>query len=81
MEITSGDIMKSRNWWYVNIVAILGIIAVLSKGNETGVCEFCGKDFTVLGRHQWRCKVELSQPGVVTHILQQQASTAPIIEL
>ena len=56
MEITSRDIMKSRNWWYVNIVAILGIIAVLSKGNEAGVCEFCGKDFTVLGRHQWRCK-------------------------
>ena len=56
MEITSRDIMKSRNRWYVNIVAILGIIAVLSKGNEAGVCEFCGKDFTVLGRHQWRCK-------------------------
>ena len=28
----------------------------MSKGNEAGVCEFCGKDFTVLGRHQWRCK-------------------------
>ena len=56
MEITSRDIMKSRNRWYVNIVAILGIITVLSKGNEAGVCEFCGKDFTVLGRHQWRCK-------------------------
>ena len=56
MKITSRDIMNSRNRWYVNIVAILGIIAVLSKGNEAGVCEFCGKDFTVLGRHQWRCK-------------------------
>ena len=58
MEIRSRDIMKSRNWWYVNIVAILGIIAVLRKGNEAGVCEFCGKDFTVLGRHQWRCKAK-----------------------
>ena len=56
MEITKRDIMKSRNRWYVNIVAILGIITVLSKGNEAGVCEFCGKDFTVLSRHQWRCK-------------------------
>ena len=44
MEITSRDIMKSRNRLYVNIVAILGIIAVLSKGNEAGVCEFCGKE-------------------------------------
>ena len=51
MEITSRDTMKSRNRWYVNIVAMLGIIAVLSKGNEAGVCEFCGKDFTVLGLH------------------------------
>ena len=81
MEITSRDIMKSRNRWYVNIVAILGIIAVLSKGNEAGVCEFCGKDFTVLGRHQWRCKarnfttltIDNILRGIVTHILQQQA--------
>ena len=56
MEIISRDIIKARNRWYVNIVAILGIIAVLRKGNEAEVCEFCGKDFTVLGRHQWRCK-------------------------
>ena len=48
--------MESRNRWHVNTVVILCIIAVLSKGNEAGVCEFCGKDFTVLGRHQWRCK-------------------------
>ena len=49
MEITSRDTMKSRNRWYVNIVVMLGIIAVLSKRNEAGVCEFCEKDFTVLG--------------------------------
>ena len=47
--------MKSRNRWYINIVVFLGIIAVLSKGNEAGVCEFCG-NFTDLIRHQWRCK-------------------------
>ena len=48
--------MKSRNWCYITIVIILGIIAVLSRRNETGVREFCAKDFTVLGRRQWRCK-------------------------
>ena len=48
--------MKSRNWCYITIVIILGIIAVLSRRNEAGVRECCGKDFTVLGRRQWRCK-------------------------
>ena len=43
--------MKSRNRWCVNIVVILGITVVLSKGNEAEVREFCGKDFTLLGRH------------------------------
>ena len=68
MEITSRDIMKSRNQWYVNIVAILVIIAVLSKGNKAGVCEFCGKDFTVLGRHQWRCKARTFTTVTIDYI-------------
>ena len=60
------------------------MIAVLSKGNEAGACDFCGKDFTVLGRHQWKQSKQSKQSkpfttstGVVTHILQQQAPTVP----
>ena len=60
--------MRSRNRWYVNIVVILGIIAVLSKGNEAGVCEICVKDFTVLGRHQYRCKARTFTTVTIDHI-------------
>ena len=40
----------------------------MSKGNEAGVFEFCGKDFTVLGRHQWRCKTKTFTSVTVDNI-------------
>ena len=40
----------------------------MSKGNEAGVCEFCDKDFTALGRHQWRCKDRTSTTVTIDNI-------------
>ena len=35
--------------------ALFGLVAVLV------ICQFCNRDFTSIGRHQWQCKSKLNQ--------------------
>ena len=38
-------------------LTVLGLVLVLT------ICDYCGKDFLVLERHQWRCRGKINKVG------------------
>jgi tRNA(Ile2) C34 agmatinyltransferase TiaS len=43
------------------MIMVLCVVLVVIFGQiltcNATICEYCGKDFKSLGRHQWRCKL------------------------
>ena len=60
------DSHKRRDRPYCKASASTGVLAVIfycnvticSPGKDT-ICQHCGRDFKVLGRHVWRCKARI----------------------
>ena len=52
----------------MNFPTIVCLVSVLA------ICNFCGEDFKVLGRHSWRCKAKIKEP-------ETKDSSQPSIEI